>query len=81
MSTYACPHPQPPIRGDFGDHSAVCPLKFEAGSSPSSGLLCMNNCLVCLHIGERRLENEKDNFEKGAEDKFMLDAPDLGQGS
>ena len=32
-----------------------------------------------MHIGERRLENEKDNFEKGAEDKFMLDAPDLGQ--
>ncbi|XP_062056258.1 lipoxygenase homology domain-containing protein 1 isoform X3 [Lepus europaeus] len=29
--------------------------------------------------GERRLENEKDNFEKGAEDKFLLDAPDLGQ--
>ncbi|ELW69334.1 Lipoxygenase homology domain-containing protein 1 [Tupaia chinensis] len=29
--------------------------------------------------GERRLENEKDNFEKGAEDKFMLDTPDLGQ--
>ncbi|XP_058548188.1 lipoxygenase homology domain-containing protein 1 [Neofelis nebulosa] len=29
--------------------------------------------------GERRLENEKDNFERGAEDKFILDAPDLGQ--
>ncbi|KAM9225590.1 lipoxygenase homology domain-containing protein 1 isoform 3-T3 [Dugong dugon] len=29
--------------------------------------------------GERRLENEKDNFEKGAEDKFILDSPDLGQ--
>ncbi|XP_028915161.1 lipoxygenase homology domain-containing protein 1 [Ornithorhynchus anatinus] len=29
--------------------------------------------------GERRLENEKDNFEKGAEDKFTLDAPNLGQ--
>ncbi|XP_006835208.1 PREDICTED: lipoxygenase homology domain-containing protein 1 [Chrysochloris asiatica] len=29
--------------------------------------------------GERRLENEKDTFEKGAEDKFILDAPDLGQ--
>ncbi|XP_045881747.1 lipoxygenase homology domain-containing protein 1 isoform X2 [Meles meles] len=29
--------------------------------------------------GERQLENEKDNFERGAEDKFMLDAPDLGQ--
>ena len=32
-----------------------------------------------MPTGERRLENEKDNFEKGAEDKFMLDAPDLGQ--
>uniref|UniRef100_G1RKM4 Lipoxygenase homology domain-containing protein 1 n=1 Tax=Nomascus leucogenys TaxID=61853 RepID=G1RKM4_NOMLE len=29
--------------------------------------------------GERRLENEKNNFEKGAEDRFILDAPDLGQ--
>ncbi|XP_039084794.1 lipoxygenase homology domain-containing protein 1 isoform X3 [Hyaena hyaena] len=29
--------------------------------------------------GERRLENGKDNFERGAEDKFILDAPDLGQ--
>ncbi|XP_066870763.1 lipoxygenase homology domain-containing protein 1-like [Kogia breviceps] len=29
--------------------------------------------------GERRLENAKDNFEKGAEDKFTVDAPDLGQ--
>ncbi|XP_054528150.2 lipoxygenase homology domain-containing protein 1 isoform X5 [Pan troglodytes] len=29
--------------------------------------------------GERRLENEKDNFEKGAEDRFILDVPDLGQ--
>lgn len=32
-----------------------------------------------MFTGERRLENEKDNFERGAEDKFMLDAPDLGQ--
>nr|KAF6471720.1 lipoxygenase homology domains 1 [Molossus molossus] len=29
--------------------------------------------------GERRLESEKNNFEKGAEDKFAMDAPDLGQ--
>lgn len=34
---------------------------------------------MSVHTGERRLENEKDNFEKGAEDKFTLDAPDLGQ--
>ncbi|XP_074850459.1 lipoxygenase homology domain-containing protein 1 isoform X1 [Carettochelys insculpta] len=29
--------------------------------------------------GERRLDNDKDNFEKGAEDKFTLDAPNLGK--
>ncbi|XP_025021880.1 lipoxygenase homology domain-containing protein 1 [Python bivittatus] len=29
--------------------------------------------------GERRLDNDKDNFEKGAEDKFTLDAPNLGR--
>lgn len=38
--------------------------------------------VIFLHVvcaGERRLESEKNNFEKGAEDKFTLDAPDLGQ--
>lgn len=34
---------------------------------------------MSVHTGERRLENGKDNFEKGAEDKFTVDAPDLGQ--
>ncbi|XP_051659728.1 lipoxygenase homology domain-containing protein 1 [Manacus candei] len=29
--------------------------------------------------GVRRLDNDKDNFEKGAEDKFTLDAPNLGK--
>uniref|UniRef100_A0A672UC87 Lipoxygenase homology PLAT domains 1 n=1 Tax=Strigops habroptila TaxID=2489341 RepID=A0A672UC87_STRHB len=29
--------------------------------------------------GVRRLDNDKDNFEKGAEDKFTLDAPNLGR--
>lgn len=28
--------------------------------------------------GVRKLDNDKDNFEKGAEDKFTLDAPNLG---
>lgn len=32
-----------------------------------------------MRAGERRLESEKNNFEKGAEDKFAMDAPDLGQ--
>lgn len=27
----------------------------------------------------RKLDNDKDNFEKGAEDKFTLDAPNLGR--
>lgn len=34
---------------------------------------------MSVPTGERRLESEKNNFEKGAEDKFTLDAPDLGQ--
>ncbi|XP_047448234.1 lipoxygenase homology domain-containing protein 1 [Mugil cephalus] len=29
--------------------------------------------------GERRLDNEKDNFEKGTEDKFTVEAPNLGK--
>uniref|UniRef100_A0A8C3Y5S1 Lipoxygenase homology domains 1 n=1 Tax=Catharus ustulatus TaxID=91951 RepID=A0A8C3Y5S1_CATUS len=29
--------------------------------------------------GVRKLDNDKDNFEKGAEDKFTLDAPNLGK--
>ncbi|XP_072269601.1 lipoxygenase homology domain-containing protein 1 [Pyxicephalus adspersus] len=29
--------------------------------------------------GERKLDNDKDNFEKGAEDKFTIDAPNLGK--
>ncbi|KAM4615981.1 lipoxygenase homology domain-containing protein 1 [Polymixia lowei] len=29
--------------------------------------------------GERRLDNDKDNFEKGTEDKFTMEAPNLGK--
>ncbi|KAJ3604053.1 hypothetical protein NHX12_028794 [Muraenolepis orangiensis] len=29
--------------------------------------------------GERRLDNDKNNFEKGSEDKFTLEAPNLGK--
>ncbi|XP_072243054.1 lipoxygenase homology domain-containing protein 1 [Leuresthes tenuis] len=29
--------------------------------------------------GERRLDNDKDNFEKGSEDKFTIEAPNLGK--
>uniref|UniRef100_A0A3B5A4B4 Lipoxygenase homology domain-containing protein 1-like n=1 Tax=Stegastes partitus TaxID=144197 RepID=A0A3B5A4B4_9TELE len=29
--------------------------------------------------GERRLDNEKNNFERGTEDKFTIDAPNLGK--
>jgi len=37
--------------------------------------------LVFLYFssGVRKLDNDKDNFEKGAEDKFTLDAPNLGR--
>uniref|UniRef100_A0A4W3HXD7 Lipoxygenase homology PLAT domains 1 n=1 Tax=Callorhinchus milii TaxID=7868 RepID=A0A4W3HXD7_CALMI len=29
--------------------------------------------------GERRLDNDKNNFEKGSEDKFTIDSPNLGR--
>ncbi|XP_065818145.1 lipoxygenase homology domain-containing protein 1 [Labrus bergylta] len=29
--------------------------------------------------GERRLDNDKNNFEKGSEDKFTIEAPNLGK--
>ncbi|KAM6965464.1 lipoxygenase homology domain-containing protein 1 [Aplochiton taeniatus] len=29
--------------------------------------------------GERRLDNNKDNFERGTEDKFTLEAPNMGK--
>ncbi|KAE8636810.1 hypothetical protein XENTR_v10003144 [Xenopus tropicalis] len=29
--------------------------------------------------GERKLDNDKNNFEKGSEDKFTIDAPNLGK--
>ncbi|XP_076859680.1 lipoxygenase homology domain-containing protein 1 [Brachyhypopomus gauderio] len=29
--------------------------------------------------GERRLDNDKDNFERGTEDKFTIEAPNLGR--
>lgn len=39
--------------------------------------------LAVLYIvfctGERRLDSEKNNFERGAEDKFTIDAPNLGK--
>lgn len=30
-------------------------------------------------IGERLLDNNKNNFEKGTEDKFTFDSPNLGK--
>lgn len=29
--------------------------------------------------GERHLDNNKNNFEKGTEDKFTIEAPNLGK--
>lgn len=58
--------------------SSSSSLSFSS-SPPPLPLPPHLNVLASVHSGERRLENEKDNFEKGAEDKFTLDAPDLGQ--
>lgn len=35
--------------------------------------------LFCILTGEKRLISDKDNFERAAEDKFMVEAPNLGR--
>lgn len=32
-----------------------------------------------LFQGERRLDSDKDNFERGSEDKFTVESPNLGR--
>lgn len=34
---------------------------------------------MCVVTGERRLDSDKDNFERGSEDKFTIDSPNLGR--
>lgn len=34
---------------------------------------------VLIRKGERRLDSDKDNFERGSEDKFTIEAPNLGR--
>lgn len=35
---------------------------------------------MCVILkGERRLDNDKNNFERGTEDKFTIEAPNLGR--
>lgn len=36
------------------------------------------NCVFIIK-GERRLDSDKDNFERGSEDKFTIEAPNLGR--
>lgn len=48
-------------------------------------LLCvcdafMTHCLAVMFAGERKLASDgKDNFERGNEDKFTIEAPNLGR--
>lgn len=32
-----------------------------------------------VSLGERQLDNKKNNFEKGTEEKFTIEAPNLGK--
>lgn len=38
----------------------------------------MSDC-GAVAAGERRLDSDKDNFERGTEDKFTIEAPNLGR--
>lgn len=57
---------------------------FAVQSSVSDHLLLLNlfSCrvpLICAVKGERRLDSDKDNFERGSEDKFTIESPNLGR--
>lgn len=38
-----------------------------------------SNKFHIFSAGERRLDSDKNNFEKATEDKFTIDAPNLGK--
>lgn len=44
-------------------------------------IVCVCVCYkLCVYYkGERRLDSDKDNFERGSEDKFTIEAPNLGR--
>lgn len=66
------------VPGEYLIQSAVAFLNISSVKNHT----CANSssAFVFLYFsGVRKLDNDKDNFEKGAEDKFTLDAPNLGR--
>lgn len=41
--------------------------------------LFTHSSICIIMTGERRLDSDKDNFERGSEDKFTVEAPNLGR--
>lgn len=46
---------------------------------PRSVVVFTVTVLCVIMKGERRLDSDKDNFERGSEDKFTIEAPNLGR--
>lgn len=42
-------------------------------------MIILTRCSFFFFKGERLLDNNKNNFEKGTEDKFTIDSPNLGK--
>lgn len=53
--------------------------KFRCFSNNSNGSNDETALISFIWSGERRLDNNKNNFEKGTEDKFTIEAPNLGK--
>lgn len=71
------------VFGEYGD-TGVRGGSFVVESSVSDHLLLLKlfSCrvrLICAVKGERRLDSDKDNFERGSEDKFTMESPNLGR--
>lgn len=62
------------IFGEFGDTGKK--IGFHLNLDQDYPIWYTNCSLI---LGERRLDNNKNNFEKGIEDKFTIEAPNLGK--
>lgn len=68
------------IFGEFGDTGFfLILLCFYFPFDINQDLCDTTDAVFIAPKGERQLDNSKNNFEKGTEDKFTVEAPNLGK--
>lgn len=75
------------MKGSGTDADVFLNIFGEYGDTGRGVVLCRKLCLPSSSVthviftveGERRLDSDKDNFERGSEDKFTIESPNLGR--